>query len=338
MVTIGGYTRLSKSGLSMTDWKFEGRPLPSTEDEWNVEFDKYKVTPEYTQINYGMTLDEFKYIYFVEWFHRMAGRFTGVVFGTGLAYFLLRGALRPPLLIRLAGLFAFGAMQGGIGWWMVKSGLTEPTTQLKTPRVSPYRLATHLTMAFALYAGCLWTSLTLLRPLPETVHPTQAMVQAARRLRGFSAPLAALLGITLVSGAFVAGNDAGRAYNTWPKMLDDWVPPEVFETLRGGLIRNVFESTPVVQFDHRLLAYATLASTAGLFLTARSLPVSPAVKFAAHLLPAAAFGQVLLGIATLMMYVPVDLGVAHQAGGMLLLSALVLYLHTLRVPLLPAVV
>jgi len=288
-----------------------------------------------------MDLDEFKRIYFVEWFHRMWGRAVGVLFGVPLAYYSARRILKAPLVLRLSGLFALGLSQAFVGWWMVRSGMDAPEKHTPTlgphqrPRVSPYRLATHWTAALTLYVGCVWTSLTLLRPSPAVLHPTSEAIAAAKRLRAFALPVAALVGLTLLSGPFVAGNDAGHAFNTWPKMNYDWVPPEWTAAMMRPLSswRAFFEDTAVVQFDHRCLAYASTFSALSLFAYSTCIPVSAAVYNAAYVLPVLVGGQMCLGIATLLLYVPTELGVLHQAGGVAVLTGLVHLLHTLRTPI-----
>lgn len=342
MIAIGGYTRLSGSGLSMTDWRIEGRSLPRSEEQWLMEFKEYKQFPEYQRLHPNMQVDEFKQIYFVEWFHRMWGRSAGVLFALPLGYFMARRALKAPLAIRLTGLLGLGLSQAYVGWWMVRSGFDKPEVHTPTlgpnqrPRVSPYRLASHWTAALTLYTGCVWSALSLLRPSPSMLHPTPQAISAAKSLRIAALPVVGFLALTLITGPFVAGNDAGRAYNTWPKMLDDWVPPEVFKAMSAPVRswRAFFEDTAVVQFDHRIAAYGSLLSTCGLFAYSMTLPLSPAAVFAARLIPAVVFGQLCLGITTLLHYVPTDLGVAHQAGGVAVLTSLLFLLHTVRVPVL----
>ena len=233
MIAIGGYTRLSGSGLSMTDWRLEGRRLPLTKEAWQREFEEYKKYPEYQRLHAGkMELEEFQRIYFVEWFHRMWGRTAGLLFAGPLLYFAGRGVLRLRLAANLTGLFGLGLSQAFVGWWMVRSGLDPPEQHTPSlgpnqrPRVSPYRLASHWTAALTIYAGCVWNTMSLLRPSPKTIHSCSEAVKAAGKVRRLALPTTALVTLTLLSGPFVAGNDAGRAYNTWPKMLDDWVPPE----------------------------------------------------------------------------------------------------------------
>ncbi|CAL4963857.1 unnamed protein product [Urochloa decumbens] len=328
LVMLGGITRLTRSGLSMTDWKFTGEIPPMSDDAWQLEFEKYKQSPEYKRVNKGMSLEDFKFIYWMEYAHRMWGRALGFLFAGPFAYFIAKGYVTRQLGLRLSALFALGGAQGLIGWWMVKSGLEEPTSEYVQPRVSPYRLAAHLTSAFAIYCGILWTALSVVMPYP----PTGSMnwVNGAAKIRKLAIPVSAVVGITAISGAFVAGNDAGHAYNSFPKMGDTWIPEDV--SSMEPFIRNFFENTSTVQLNHRILATTTLLSVGGLWLAARKIDMHPAVKS----LIGSTFGmaalQVTLGISTLLMYVPTSLGSAHQAGALTLLSLMILLTHTLRRP------
>ena len=331
MVVLGGVTRLTRSGLSMVDWKLQGRPLPRTEDEWKSEFEKYKQYPEYKRINKGMDLDEFKEIYFLEWAHRMWGRGLGVIYGLPLAYFLLSGksSTIPGINPKLGALLCLGAAQGLVGWWMVKSGLEESPDVYKDPRVSPYRLAAHLTAALTLYTGLIWTGLTALNP-NRIVSPSNAVV----RMRSLGLVALGFTGITFFSGAFVAGNDAGRAYNDWPLYAGKIIPDEIWDSSLHPSWRNIFENTATVQFDHRNLAYTTAIVVLGTVLRARSpqvwkhLPRHSQIGF--YGLGAALATQVTLGISTLMMFVPVSLGAAHQAGALTLWTVALYCQHALR--------
>ncbi|KAH9602989.1 hypothetical protein KSS87_008914 [Heliosperma pusillum] len=308
MVILGGVTRLTRSGLSMTDWKFTGNLPPLTEDDWLSEFEKYKQSPEYKRINKGMSLEDFKFIYWMEYAHRMWGRALGIMFALPFSYFLRKGYITVGLGLRLSGLFALGAGQGFIGWWMVKSGLEEPESEYSEPRVSPYRLAAHLTSAFAIYCGLLWTALSVV--MPEPPAESLAWVNGAKKVKRLVIPVSLIVGVTAISGAFVAGNDAGRAYNTFPKMGDTWIPDDVLSM--KPLLRNFFENTSTVQtiavlfilvflasrtsilafqeehyhtvtiflqLDHRILATATLVSICSLWWATRKLDIHPAVKF-----------------------------------------------------------
>ncbi|XAR56838.1 hypothetical protein NMG60_11037459 [Bertholletia excelsa] len=328
MVVLGGITRLTRSGLSMTDWKFTGRLPPLTDDEWLVEFEKYKQSPEYKRINKGMSIDDFKFIYWMEYAHRMWGRALGVMFALPFSYFLRKGYITVRLGLRLSALFALGAGQGLIGWWMVKSGLEEPPSEYAEPRVSPYRLAAHLTSAFMIYWGLFWTALSVV--MPEPPAESVAWVHGAAKVKRLVLPVSILVGITAVSGAFVAGNDAGRAFNTFPKMGDTWIPDDIF-TMKP-LLRNFFENTSTVQLEHRILATATLVSIGALWWSTRKLDIHPAIRSLIGSTVGMAALQVTLGISTLLSYVPVSLGTAHQAGALTLLTLMILLNHTVRKP------
>ncbi len=211
MVTVGGITRLTRSGLSMTDWKLQASLPPVTQKEWDAEFERYKTFPEWQQRK-SMTLSEFKFIYFWEYGHRMLGRFVGVAFAVPALYFTARGMIPKFLYPRMALLFSLGGAQGLIGWWMVKSGLSVDPEQRKEIRVSPYRLATHLSMAFATYVLLMWTALDVLRgPAMKDVAKTLSAdaLKLSQKLRGWGKLGGLLAATTVLSGAFVAGNDAG---------------------------------------------------------------------------------------------------------------------------------
>ncbi|KAI5648436.1 hypothetical protein M9H77_34441 [Catharanthus roseus] len=328
MVVLGGVTRLTRSGLSMTDWKFTGSLPPLSDEDWLVEFERYKQSPEYNRINKGMSIEDFKFIYWMEYAHRMWGRALGVMFALPFSYFLRKGYITLQLGFRLSGLFALGAGQGLIGWWMVKSGLEEPASEYTEPRVSPYRLAAHLTSAFVIYSGLFWTAMSVV--MPEPPAESLAWVNGAAKVKRLALPLSILVGITAISGAFVAGNDAGHAFNTFPKMGDTWIPDDIFNM--KPLIRNFFENTSTVQLDHRILALATLSSIGVFWWSTRKVDIHPAIRSLIGSIVGMAALQVTLGISTLLTYVPVSLGSAHQAGALTLLTLMLLLNHTLRRP------
>jgi len=336
MVVLGGVTRLTRSGLSMTEWKFTGEAPPSSAEAWASEFAKYRASPEYRKVNIGMTLEEFKFIYWMEYAHRMWGRALGVYFVVPLAAFAAKGWVTAPLGRRLGLLCLAGGSQGLVGWWMVKSGLEEPEDPHGVPRVSPYRLATHLTCAFAIYSALLWTTLDVLFPRPSAgaggsgALPA-AVLAAARRARAAAHPLAALVGVTAVSGAFVAGMDAGRAYNTFPLMGGQLVPAEYWSGVQPAW-RNAFENTAAVQFHHRVLAVSTLLSTAATWAACRSPALPPRAAGSLHALVGLACVQVTLGVTALLHAVPTALGSAHQAGALALFSAVLSLMHAVRRP------
>lgn len=357
MVVLGGVTRLTRSGLSMTDWKFVEKP-PLTAEDWDAEFAKYKESPEYKKTNTWMTVDDFKFIYWMEWGHRQWGRALGGYFVLPLAYFAAKGWVTRSLATRLATFFGLGAAQGAIGWWMVKSGLVEDADNpTNAPRVSPYRLATHLTGAFTIYVAMLWTTLDVMYPTPPVVRraaelasrgvaslglnrntpgaatASQQVLGAARRARAAVHPLAALVGVTALSGAYVAGMDAGRAYNTFPLMDGKWTPDEYWSMWESRGWRNFFENTAAVQFDHRVLALTTLAAVTFVWGAHRfngHLPAAATALLDASML--VTFAQVGLGISALLNHVPVSLGSLHQANALNLFTVVVGLMHVLRRP------
>lgn len=336
MILVGGYTRLSGSGLSMTSWKFQGKWLPTSREAWEKEFSRYKEFPEYQRMYAGrMTLDEFKEIFFVEWFHRMLGRFTGLYAAVPLAGFAAAGIIKRRLGLHLAGVLTAGAVQGFVGWWMVRSGL-DPNLLIdnKRPRVSPYRMAFHWSMALAIFAGTITPAMWLLAPSRTAAMLTPRALDALKGIRRAMIPVSVATGLTLLSGPFVAGNDAGLAYNNWPKMGYDWIPQEVMDFWSNPIEKSkmLFEETAVVQFHHRMLAYTTAATAVMFGLRTRALfPLAGLSPLLAWTLPGIALAQMTLGITTLLMYVPTSLGVLHQGGGLTTLTTLLVLRHLTRV-------
>mmetsp|Transcript_10904 Transcript_10904/g.22229 ORF Transcript_10904/g.22229 Transcript_10904/m.22229 type:complete len:438 (+) Transcript_10904:142-1455(+) len=361
MVHIGGVTRLTKSGLSMTDWKPLGSLPPLTTDEWMVEFERYKQYPEWQQRK-SMDLEEFKYIFYWEWGHRMLGRTVGLAFAAPWAYFAARGRIPPGYHGRMALLFAMGGTQGLVGWWMVKSGLGDDRRGDRNEiRVSPYRLAAHLGMAVATYGTLVYTGLGVLSVPHDAARAgagaggagsgggggtsklqqlarslSSSAMTHARKLRVGAMGVTGLTAATILSGAFVAGNDAGNAYNTFPKMNEQWIPSEdmVDPALRPKW-RNLFENTATVQWNHRLLGTSTAVSAlalAGLGLAhpAARNAVTPQARRGLQVLGGVAVGQVSLGIATLLHYVPIGLAAAHQLGSLAVLTSGIYVAHSLR--------
>ncbi|KAA6429600.1 MAG: cytochrome c oxidase assembly COX15-like, partial [Trebouxia sp. A1-2] len=293
MVVLGGMTRLTRSGLSMTDWKFTGERPPQSLAEWQVEFEKYKQSPEYRKVNRRMSLDEFKFIYWMEYAHRMWGRALGFVFAVPAVYFGVRGYINMALAKSLGLFFLMGGTQGLVGWWMVKSGLQEPKSEWDTPRVSPYRLAAHLTSAFVIYSGLLWTTLNMFFPTSAAAVAPSSAVAGTAALRKVAHPLAALIAITAISGVFVAGMDAGHAYNDFPYMNGRWVPDEYW-AVQGW--RGFFENTAAVQLHHRLLASTTLISVLTTWAVFRGKVLPHASRQLLNGLAAVTALQVTLGI------------------------------------------
>jgi len=354
MVHIGGITRLTKSGLSMTDWKPLGSLPPISEQDWLVAFDRYKQFPEWQQRK-SMTVDEFKTIYYWEWGHRMLGRVVGVCFAAPWAYFALRKRIPAGYGNRMRLLFAMGGTQGLVGWWMVKSGLgSDRKGDRKEIRVSPYRLAAHLGMAFTTYSTLLWTGFGIMQIPNDVANGVNGQVGSkskivelaqtlskegikyAKKIRGGAIAVTGLTAVTVASGAFVAGNDAGNAYNTYPKMNDQWIPKD--DMIDPDIIpayRNAFENTAMVQWNHRVLGTSTALSALtltgiGLFHPAARNAITPQVNRGLKALGGLAFGQMSLGIVTLLNYVPIGLAAAHQLGSLVVLSTGIYVVHSLR--------
>jgi cytochrome c oxidase assembly protein subunit 15 len=312
IVLVGGATRLTESGLSITEWKpVRGVIPPHTTSQWAMEFEKYQRIPQYQRLNAGMSLEAFKAIYLWEFWHRIVARLAGLAFALPFAWFALRRRIPRFAVGRVALLLALLGAQGAMGWWMVSSGLSVRT------EVSQYRLAAHLTLAFVLLGATVWTAADLLE------GRRVATAGSGWRARVLPA-LVALAGLTSASGALVAGLRAGRVYNTFPLMAGRVVPPGVAQLAPWW--RNLFENHATVQFDHRVLALTTFVAVVATWLTLRrSSP--PRLARRLDLALGAALLQVSLGIATLLLRVPVALGVAHQGGAALLLVTLILAWH-----------
>jgi cytochrome c oxidase assembly protein subunit 15 len=320
MVLVGGATRLTESGLSITEWQpVMGTLPPLDEAQWQREFEKYQAIPQYRGLNPGMSLDAFKTIYWWEWTHRLLGRAIGAAFLLPLLWFLWRGWIGPGLRGRLWAIFGLGALQGAVGWWMVASGLADRV------EVSQYRLATHLVLACVIYVALLWTAQRL-DEQPEVATPA--------RVRAGAIALLVLVLAQIYLGALVAGLRAGHIYNTWPLIDGALVPDASRLFFDVPLWRNFFENTLTVQFDHRMLAYAIfLVALLHAFDVAGSTRKAPLVV-GAVLLAAAVTLQAAIGIFTLVLVVPIELGLMHQAMAMLVLTAATLHAATLtgRVP------
>jgi cytochrome c oxidase assembly protein subunit 15 len=319
MVVVGGITRLTHSGLSIVEWQpIVGTLPPMSDAAWQDAFAKYRSTPEYRQVNQGMSLAEFKGIFWWEYFHRLLGRVIGVAFLVPLVWFALRRAIPPGYTWKLAGIFALGGLQGAMGWYMVQSGLVDD------PRVSQFRLTAHLGLALVIFAAMFWVALTLLDA--RRAPPVDGARPATRTL---AFAVVVLVFVMALSGGFVAGIRAGYAYNTFPLMNGDLVPPEIF--VLEPWWRNFFWNMATVQFDHRLLAWL-LAFVVPLlwWLLLRDDGVPGRARTGGHLLLGMLAVQIALGIATLLLVVPVPLAAAHQAGAVLVFAAALNVAHALR--------
>jgi heme a synthase len=310
MVLVGGATRLTESGLSIVEWKpVTGALPPLGEAQWTQAFEAYKQIPQYRELNAGMSLGEFKTIFWWEWSHRLLGRVIGMVYLLPFLWFLWRGVVRSELGRRLWIIFGLGALQGGVGWWMVASGLSERL------EVSQYRLATHLVLALWIFAAIVWT----LRRLAD--RPPQP---SPGRLRVTGMALVVLTFVQLYFGALVAGLRAGRAYNTWPDIDGALIPSAARLWFETPWWRNLFESVLTVQFEHRMTAYLLFA-LAWLHVAdaARARAGSGAVDGALALAVAISV-QATLGVLTLLYQVPIGLALAHQATAIAVLTLAVL--------------
>jgi cytochrome c oxidase assembly protein subunit 15 len=319
LVVVGGVTRLTHSGLSIVEWQpLVGTLPPLNEQAWQEVFQKYRQTPEYRQVNFGMSLAEFKSIFWWEYAHRLLGRLIGLVYLLPFLYFFVRRQVDRPLAWKLAGIFVLGGLQGALGWYMVQSGLIDD------PRVSQYRLTAHLGLALAIYAAMLWVALELLAPQQLPRHDP-----SRHGLWRFSLALTALIFVMALSGGLVAGIRAGLAYNTFPLMNGHWVPPGIL-TLEPWY-SNFFNNLATVQFNHRLLAWLLATLVPWFWWRATRVALTPRARLWCHLLPAVLALQIGLGIITLLFAVPVALGAAHQAGALLLLTTALIVNHQLLV-------
>jgi cytochrome c oxidase assembly protein subunit 15 len=313
MVLVGGATRLTDSGLSITEWKpILGSIPPLSDADWQDAFAKYQQIPEYQRINKGMSLGEFKAIYWWEWAHRFLGRFIGIAFFVPFLIFWLRGAIPPPLMPRLIGIFALGGAQGALGWFMVQSGLVERTD------VSQYRLTAHLGLAVLIYAAVLWVAFRL-------GGRREARSPSADSFKTMAAVFTGLVFLQILLGGFVAGTDAGLSHNTWPLMDGALIPSGLWAIQPWYL--NLFENVLTIQFNHRMLAYAIAIFAVALAAVAwgqdegrtRGLAVATLVMVLA---------QIALGIVALLSQLQIGIALAHQAGALLLLSLALYQWHS----------
>ncbi|GIX14383.1 MAG: heme A synthase [Paracoccaceae bacterium] len=304
MIAVGGATRLTDSGLSITEWRPVTGALPPLSDaEWAEEFRKYQAIPEYRLVNRGMTLEEFRFIYWWEWGHRQLGRLIGLVWAAGFLWFLLRRAIPPGWTARLLLPGVLGGVQGAIGWWMVASGLGGDRVD-----VASYRLATHLGLAFLILGLIAWYVMLLKR---DEVALLQARRRADRGLRRWGGVLVAATFVQILLGALVAGIDAGRGYVDWPLMGGEILPSESFRLSPAW--RNFLENEALVQFNHRLWGYLLLLAGAAGWIAARRAPVA-AVRRAWGWAALGLFGQAALGVVTVMHAAPLWLALSHQLG------------------------
>jgi cytochrome c oxidase assembly protein subunit 15 len=311
---VGGATRLTESGLSITQWKpVTGVVPPLSQGAWEQEFKDYQAIPQYQERNRGMTLDQFKVIYWYEWSHRLFARATGAVFLLPLLFFLWRGWVPKRLRLRLWAIFGAGSALGAVGWWMVSSGLAGSGRV----SVSQYRLAFHLTLACAIYFAVLWTA--------QQLAP-QRRIEASGRLRWLSLAIAFIVLAQIYLGALVAGSDAGLIYNTWPLIEGAFIPAGKDLFFLEPAWRNFFENTLTVQFNHRMMAYVLWIAI--MFHANDAWRAQTEVR-GALILAGIATIQVVLGIVTLLLQAPIDFSLAHQVVGVLVLTVAIVHAEKL---------
>ena len=319
MVVVGGITRLTGSGLSITEWKVvTGVIPPLNEAQWNESFDHYKQIPQFKLINSNFTLQDYKYIFFWEFIHRFFGRMIGVVFLIGFAYFYYKKAIDKKLMPQLLFMFVLGGIQGFLGWYMVSSGLTENI------RVSHIRLAIHLTFAFITFGYVFWVA------LKQLYYDRITNVEGLTKYRTLAKTLLGLVVLQVIYGAFVAGTKAGWAYNTWPKMGDDWIASSIgFAWAQNG-ISSLVNNIATVQFIHRDIAYLILLVVAFLWWKKdKETFFNASQKQAIYFLGMLVSIQVALGIFTLLAGVPIWMGVTHQAVAFFVFAGSIYFLHRL---------
>jgi len=316
MVIVGGVTRLTHSGLSITEWQpIVGTLPPLGAADWNDAFARYQATPEFREVNSAMTLAQFRRIFWWEYAHRLLGRAIGVVFFVPFVVFLLRRRIPRGYAWPLFAIFLLGGLQGAVGWLMVKSGLVDD------PRVSPLRLTAHLGLAFAIFGGLLWSALSL-------AFPHRADPAAARPVRRQAITVLGLVFVMVLLGGFVAGIRAGFAYNTFPLMNGHVVPPEIM--VLAPWWKNFFWNVATVQFDHRAVGWLLAFAVPLLWWRVRRARVSPRAQAGSAALAAMVAVQLALGVATLVNVVPLPLAALHQAGALLVFALAVNLAHALR--------
>lgn len=310
LILIGGATRLTESGLSITEWNpVSGVIPPLSQVQWEAAFEKYQQIPQYQAMNSGMSISDFKVIFLWEYSHRLMARLVGLVFALPLLWFLIKGIIPGTMRSRLIMLLILLALQGALGWFMVASGLSERT------EVSQYRLAAHLFSALLIYGAAVWTAADFLSP-PRG---------APRGVRHSALLITGLATLTAVAGAFVAGLRAGKMYNTFPLMAGRLLPPRYGQMEPWW--RNLFENHGAVQFNHRLLATLTALTALTLWYRWRKRADDDLIQKRFNWVAGAVLLQFGLGVATLLMFVPVSLGVIHQGGAVLLITCALLLAH-----------
>lgn len=322
-VALGGITRLTKSGLSMVDWHPFNEIPPKNKLQWDQEFERYKQFPEFKLRNSEISLEDFKWIWYMEYIHRTFGRLIGASFFIPAAYFTYKGYFKGRLKHVIAGLGGLILFQGGLGWYMVKSGLEEKPEHYTEPRVSHIRLASHLGTAFVFFSISALTAMHQLIPAEKF-----GSIKGLFNLKRCAYGLTGAVFTTALSGALVAGMEAGLTYNSWPKMADRWIPTDLFA--KNPIWSNFIYNSTTVQFDHRWLGQLTFLLASGTWLYSRRLPLTPRLRAASNLVMLLACFQLSLGVSTLLLYVPKHLAATHQSGALALLTSSLWLSHELK--------
>jgi len=323
MIAVGGMTRLTDSGLSITEWApVTGALPPLSEAAWQVEFDKYRQIPEYQLQNKGMSLSEFQFIYWWEWGHRQLGRVIGLVWGVGFLFFWATKRIPAGWTSRLLLLGGLGGLQGAIGWWMVSSGLRDGMLD-----VASYRLATHLGLAFVIFGFLAWYIFLLGRSEADLMQARRA---AEPKLFGMGTGLMHFAFLQILLGALVAGIDAGRAFPTWPLMGDGFFPPDPF--MITPIWGNFFEDAGLVQFIHRMSGYLLFIFAIVVWLRSRRSP-NTQTRFAFNVVLGVMFLQMVIGIMTVLYSAPVHIAIVHQIGAVVLWVVILRARYLARYPL-----
>lgn len=323
MVVVGGITRLTHSGLSMAKWKISSVIPPHTDAEWQSDFNDYKQTPEFKQINSSFTVEDYKHIYWWEFIHRLIGRMIGMVFLIPFVFFVYKGWLKGKLLVKCLVIFAMGGAQGVLGWFMVASGLQD------VPHVSHYFLAAHLITAFITFGYSFWVALDLIYPNTDLTLPSPEMRGKFQSLKRWSWVLLFFVVVQIIYGAFTSGLHAGQFDPTWPKMGNNWIAPEV--TALTPIWSNFIDGIAGVQFIHRYNAYVVVLLVFLIWFKSRKLELLPTQSNGIRFLLGMVVVQFLLGVFTLIYTVPVVLGVLHQTGAFLLFASSIFVLHQWKV-------
>ncbi|MCC6846274.1 MAG: COX15/CtaA family protein [Bacteroidetes bacterium] len=316
MVVIGGITRLTGSGLSITEWNVVmGTIPPLNQDDWNIAFDKYQSSPQFAKINSHMGVEEFKSIFWWEYIHRLVGRALGIVFLIPFLGFLIQRKLSPSLIKKLLILFALGGLQGFLGWFMVASGLVD------NPFVSHYRLAIHLIAAFFTFGYTFWIALDL-------IYAKTPQQKSSKSLQVLALTLFCITILQIIYGAFVAGLHAGKYYITFPTMNGEWIPQEISSLT--PFWKNLTENVTGVQFVHRILAYIVLTLAVAIWIRIRKEQLSKTQKYGVIAIIISVMVQFVLGIITLLSAAPITLSALHQTGAFGVFASCVYFLHRLR--------